>query len=74
MMAEDLSQTAERAPEVGHAAGDAHAGPAPINRASAPAIASARRTVGVSLDAISVTDSSTKRCGACGMSVQEGWL
>jgi hypothetical protein len=33
MMAEDVSQAAEPVPEVGHAAGDARAGPAPINRA-----------------------------------------
>jgi hypothetical protein len=43
MMAEDVSQTAERLPEAGHAAGDAPAGPAPINGASAPTTASARR-------------------------------
>ena len=63
MTAGDLSWTAERVPEVGHAAGDAQAGPAPIDRASAPTIApgrAARRAFGVPLDPIPVTDSFDK--------------
>jgi len=47
-MAEAGSQVAERVPEVGHAVGDARAGPARINGASAPAIAPARRPAGIS--------------------------
>jgi hypothetical protein len=46
MMAEDLSHTAERVPEVGYAAGDAQAGSVAINGASAPTIASVRRRIG----------------------------
>jgi hypothetical protein len=43
-----VPQTAERVPEVGHAAGDARAGLAPINNESAPTIIPARRPIGLS--------------------------